>query len=241
MSLLEVRDLRASYGSVEALKGISLDIADDERCIALVGPNGAGKSTFVNSMTGLMRWEGSAVVNGKSIADLSNQQLVKMGVVQCPERRFLFDFMSVKDNLLLGTYNAGQDSTVTLRNVFDLFPVLEERLNQQAGTLSGGEAQMVAIGRALLANPKLLFLDEPTLGLAPIVRKKLVEAFLAIGKSGVVICLVEQNVKLSFEVAERVYVIREGHIVMEGTAEELSADEEINRTFLGVSATVGTS
>ena len=241
MSLLEVRDLRASYGSVEALKGISLDIADDERCIALVGPNGAGKSTFVNSMTGLMRWEGSAVVNGKSIADLSNQQLVKMGVVQCPERRFLFDFMSVKDNLLLGTYNAGQDSTVTLRNVFDLFPVLEERLNQQAGTLSGGEAQMVAIGRALLANPKLLFLDEPTLGLAPIVRKKLVEAFLAIGKSGVVICLVEQNVKLSFEVAERVYVIREGHIVMEGTAEELSADEEISRTFLGVSATVGTS
>lgn len=241
MSLLEVRDLRASYGSVEALRGISLEIADGERCIAVVGPNGAGKSTFVNAMTGLMRWSGSAVVDGKSIAGLSNQQLVRMGVVQCPERRYLFDFMSVKDNLLLGTYNAGQDSTVTMRNVFDLFPVLEERLGQQAGTLSGGEAQMVAIGRALLANPKLLFLDEPTLGLAPIVRKKLVEAFREIGRSGVVICLVEQNVKLSFEVAERVYVIREGHIVMEGTTEELSANEEVIRTFLGVSATVGTS
>jgi branched-chain amino acid transport system ATP-binding protein len=234
MSLLEVTDLTVKYGSIEALKGISLTIADGERCIAVVGPNGAGKSTFVNAMTGLMRWEGSAVFNGSSISGLSNQQLVRMGVVQCPERRYLFDFMSVKDNLLLGTYNAGKDSTVSLRNVFDLFPILEERLGQQAGTLSGGEAQMVAIGRALLANPKLLFLDEPTLGLAPIVRKKLVEAFRAISESGVVICLVEQNVKLSFEVAERVYVIREGHIVMTGTAAELSADEEIHRTFLGV-------
>ena len=234
MSLLEVTDLTVKYGSIEALKGISLTIADGERCIAVVGPNGAGKSTFVNAMTGLTKWEGSAVFNGASIAGLSNQQLVKMGVVQCPERRYLFDFMTVKDNLLLGTYNAGQDSTVTLRNVFDLFPVLEERLGQQAGTLSGGEAQMVAIGRALLADPKLLFLDEPTLGLAPIVRKKLAAAFREISKSGVVICLVEQNVKLSFEVAERVYVIREGHIVMDGTAAELSADEEIHRTFLGV-------
>jgi branched-chain amino acid transport system ATP-binding protein len=234
MSLLEVTDLRVKYGSIEALKGISLTIDDGERCIALVGPNGAGKSTFVNAMTGLTRWEGSAVFNGASIAGLSNQQLVKKGVVQCPERRYLFDFMSVKDNLLLGTYNAGADSKMSLRRVFDLFPVLEERLDQQAGTLSGGEAQMVAIGRALLADPKLLFLDEPTLGLAPIVRKKLVEAFLEISKSGVVICLVEQNVKLSFDVAERVYVIREGYIVMEGTTEELREDEEIHRTFLGV-------
>jgi branched-chain amino acid transport system ATP-binding protein len=234
MSLLEVTDLRVKYGSIEALKGISLTIDDGERCIALVGPNGAGKSTFVNAMTGLTRWEGSAVFNGASIAGLSNQQLVKRGVVQCPERRYLFDFMSVKDNLLLGTYNAGADSKMSLRRVFDLFPVLEERLAQQAGTLSGGEAQMVAIGRALLADPKLLLLDEPTMGLAPIVRKKLVEAFLEISRSGVVICLVEQNVKLSFEVAERVYVIREGHIVMEGPTEELRADEEIHRTFLGV-------
>ena len=108
MSLLEVTDLRVKYGSIEALKGISLHIADGERCIALVGPNGAGKSTFVNAMTGLTRWQGSALVNGKSIAGLSNQQLVKMGVVQCPERRYLFDYMSVKDNLLLGTYNAGE-------------------------------------------------------------------------------------------------------------------------------------
>lgn len=234
MSLLEVTDLRVKYGSIEALKGISLTIDDGERCIALVGPNGAGKSTFVNAMTGLTRWEGSAVFNGASIAGLSNQQLVKRGVVQCPERRYLFDFMSVKDNLLLGTYNAGADSKMSLRRVFDLFPVLEERLAQQAGTLSGGEAQMVAIGRALLADPKLLLLDEPTMGLAPIVRKKLVEAFLEISRSGVVICLVEQNVKLSFEVAERVYVIREGHIVMEGPTEELREDEEIHRTFLGV-------
>ena len=235
MSLFEVQDLHVEYGGVEALKGISLEIADGEKCIALVGPNGAGKSTFVNAMTGLVKWEGNALFKGSTIAGLSNTQLVKMGVVQCPERRYLFDYMTVKDNLLLGTYNAPKDNVISLRDVFDLFPVLEEHLRQQAGTLSGGEAQMVAIGRALLANPKLLFLDEPTLGLAPIVRKKLAEAFIEIGKShDVVICLVEQNVKLSFEVAERVYVIREGHIVMEGTTAELSANEEIHRTFLGV-------
>jgi branched-chain amino acid transport system ATP-binding protein len=235
MSLLEVKDLKVRYGGVEALKGISLEIADGEKCIALVGPNGAGKSTFVNAMTGLMRWEGTAAFRGTSIAGLSNRQLVQSGVVQCPERRYLFDFMSVKDNLLLGTYNAGKESSVSLRNVFDLFPVLEERLNQQAGTLSGGEAQMVAIGRSLLSNPKLLFLDEPTLGLAPILRKRLAEAFREIAaNSDVVLCLVEQNVKLSFEVAERVYVIREGHIVMEGATADLSADKEIHRTFLGV-------
>jgi branched-chain amino acid transport system ATP-binding protein len=235
MSLLEVKDLKVKYGSVEALKGISLSIADNEKCIALVGPNGAGKSTFVNAMTGLMKWQGTALYKGDSIAGLSNQHLVQRGVVQCPERRYLFDYMTVKDNLLLGTYNAGKNSSVTLKNVFDLFPVLEERLDQQAGTLSGGEAQMVAIGRALLANPKLLLLDEPTLGLAPIMRKKLQEAFEEIIKnSDVVLCLVEQNVKLSFEVAERVYVLREGHIVMEGTSADLSADKEIHRTFFGV-------
>ena len=235
MSLLRVEDLRVSYGSVEALKGISRNITNDEKCIALVGPTGAGKSTFVNAMTGLMKGKGEGLYKGASIAGLSNRQLVQRGVVQCPERRYLFDYMTVKDNLLLGTYNAGKDSSVTLGNVFELFPVLEERLGQQAGTLSGGEAQMVAIGRALLANPKLLLLDEPTLGLAPITRKKLAEAFQEITRnSDVVLCLVEQNVKLSFEVAERVYVIREGQIVMEGGSAELSADEEIHRTFLGV-------
>jgi branched-chain amino acid transport system ATP-binding protein len=236
MSMLEVRDLKVKYGNIEALKGISLEIADGEKCIALVGPNGAGKSTFVNALTGLLKWEGAALVGGQSIAGLSNTQLVRMGIVQCPERRYLFDYMSVKDNLMLGTFNARKDSgAVGLEYVFELFPVLAERLSQQAGTLSGGEAQMVAIGRALLANPKLLFLDEPTLGLAPIMRKKLVEAFNQItSTSDIVLCLVEQNVKLSFEVAQRVYVIREGHIVKEGVTAELVADPEIHRTFLGV-------
>ena len=234
MSLLEVSDLRVKYGNVEALKGISLTIGEDEKCVALVGPNGAGKSTFVNAVTGLMKWEGEVLYKGSSIAGLSNRQLVQAGVVQCPERRYLFDFMTVKDNLMLGTYNAGKDSDVSIESVFELFPVLKERVKQQAGTLSGGEAQMLAIGRSLLANPSLLLLDEPTLGLAPILRKKLAEAFQEIYKRGVVICLVEQNVKLSFDVAERVYVIREGHIVMEGSAAELSHDKEIHRTFLGV-------
>jgi len=236
MSVLQVTELKVKYGSIEALKGVSLEIRDGEKCIALVGPNGAGKSTFVNALTGLVKWEGTALVNGQSIAGLSNTQLVRSGIVQCPERRYLFDYMSVKDNLLLGTFNARKDAgSVGLAYVFELFPVLQERLSQQAGTLSGGEAQMVAIGRALLANPRLLFLDEPTLGLAPIMRKKLVEAFNQITTtSDVVLCLVEQNVKLSFEVASRVYVIREGHIVKEGVTAELVADPDIHRTFLGV-------
>ena len=237
MHLLEVQHLEARYGSVEAVKGVDFHIADSERCVAIVGPNGAGKSTFVNAMTGLMPYEGEVLLRGESIRGLTSRQLVKRGVVQCPERRFLFDYMSVKDNLLLGAYNAGARPEIGLGDVLELFPILEDRLKQQAGTLSGGEAQMLAIGRALLGDPRLLFLDEPTLGLAPIVRKKLVVAFQTIvANHDVVICLVEQNVKLSFEVAERVYVLREGHVVREGATSELSGDEEIRRPFLGVGA-----
>lgn len=235
MNYFEVQNLTVSYGSIRALKGISLELREGERCIALIGANGAGKTTFVDACTGLIGWKGSMRLQGESLEGLTNRQLVQHGVVQAPERRFLFDYMTVEDNLLLGGYNAGKRRDITLETVFDLFPVLGERLKQQAKTLSGGEAQMVNIGRALLSNPRLLILDEPTLGLAPIVRKNLAEALLKlIETTDINVCLVEQNVKVSFDVAERVYVIREGEIVKSGPSEELKVDPEIQKAFLGV-------
>jgi branched-chain amino acid transport system ATP-binding protein len=234
MAVLEIENLKVRYGNIEALKGISLTVREEDECIALVGSNGAGKSTLVNAVTGLLDYDGTIRFRGENLQGLSTQKIVKLGLVQCPERRFLFDYMTVRENLLLGTYNLGKERFITLDTVYDLFPVLRERVNQQAKTLSGGEAQMAAIGRALLANPKLLILDEPTLGLAPIVRRHLMEALEKIKKHGVKILLVEQNVKWSFDISEYVYFIREGRIAKSGSRQECSVDEEIRRHFLGV-------
>jgi branched-chain amino acid transport system ATP-binding protein len=234
MAILDVENLQVRYGSIEALKGINLTVGENDECIALVGSNGAGKSTLVNAVTGLLAYDGTIRFRGEDLRGLSTQKIVKRGLVQCPERRFLFDYMTVRENLLLGTYNLGKERFITLDTVYDLFPVLKERVNQQAKTLSGGEAQMAAIGRALLANPKLLILDEPTLGLAPIVRRDLMEALEKIKKHGVKILLVEQNVKWSFDISEYVYFIREGRIAKSGSRQECSVDEEIRRHFLGV-------
>ncbi|UCF93339.1 MAG: ABC transporter ATP-binding protein, partial [Desulfobacterales bacterium] len=204
------------------------------RCIALVGSNVAGKSTLVNAITGLLNYQGDIRFKGESLRGLSTRKIVKMGIVQCPERRHLFDYMTVEENLLLGTYNVGKNSYIDLDTVYDLFPRLKDRKKQQASTLSGGEAQMVAVGRALLANPALLVLDEPTLGLAPIVRNHLLHALQRIKDQGVKLLLVEQNVKWSFEIAEYVYVLREGQIAKSGSCSELTGDQEIRRHFLGV-------
>jgi branched-chain amino acid transport system ATP-binding protein len=234
MAILDVENLKVRYASIEALRGINLKMSEKDECISLVGSNGAGKSTLVNAITGLLAYEGKIKFQGEELRGLSTQKIVKRGLVQCPERRFLFDYMTVRENLLLGTYNLGKERFITLDTVYDLFSVLKERVNQQAKTLSGGEAQMTAIGRALLANPKLLILDEPTLGLAPIVRNHLMEALIKIKKHGVKILLVEQNVKWSFDISEYVYFIREGRIAKSGPRDECSVDEEIRRHFLGV-------
>ena len=234
MALLDVRNLKVSYDRIEAIKGIDLTIKEEDSCIALVGSNGAGKSTLVNAITGLMDYQGKILFKGESLNGLSTKKIVKMGIVQCPERRHLFDYMTVKENLLLGTYNLGKDRFIDLNKIYDLFPRLKDREKQQANTLSGGESQMVAVGRALIANPKLLVLDEPTLGLAPIVRNHLAEALEKIKDHNVKILLVEQNVKWSFDISEYVYVLREGKISKSGSSSELKFDEEIRRHFLGV-------
>ncbi len=234
MALLNVENVKVSYDRIEAVKGISLKIKENDSCIALVGSNGAGKSTIVNSITGLLKYTGDIRFKGESLHGLSTTKIVKKGIVQCPERRHLFDYMTVRENLLLGTYNQGKNRFIDLDTVYNLFPVLKARATQQACTLSGGQAQMVALGRALLANPELLILDEPTLGLAPIVRNQLAEALEKIKDYGVKILLVEQNVKWSFGISEYVYVLREGRISKSGSCSELSIDEEIRRHFLGV-------
>lgn len=234
MAFLEIEHLKVSYDRIEAVKGIDLEVKENDHCIALVGSNGAGKSTLVNAITGLLGYQGDIRFKGESLRGLSTRKIVKKGIVQCPERRHLFDYMSVRENLLLGTYNLGKNSYIDLDTVYNLFPRLKEREKQQAYTLSGGEAQMVAVGRALLANPQLLVLDEPTLGLAPIIRNHLAQALEKIKDHNVKILLVEQNVTWSFKISEYVYVIREGIISKSGSRQELSGDEEIRQHFLGV-------
>ena len=234
MAQLNIKDLRVSYDRIEAIKGIDITVNEEDKCIALVGSNGSGKSTLVNAITGLLSYRGDILFNGEDLKGLPTKNIVKLGIVQCPERRHLFDYMTVKENLQLGTYSAGKNRFIDLETVYELFPRLKDREKQQADTLSGGEAQMVAVGRALLANPKLLILDEPTLGLAPIVRNHLAEALEKIKEHNVKILLVEQNVKWSFDISEYVYVLREGKISKSGSRSEMKFDEEIKKHFLGV-------
>jgi branched-chain amino acid transport system ATP-binding protein len=234
MAFLNIEELRVSYDRIEAVKGVTLDIKEDDDCVALVGSNGAGKSTMVNAVTGLLGYEGDIRFKGESLRGLSTKKIVRKGIVQCPERRYLFDYMTVRENLLLGTYNRGKTDFIDLDGVYELFPPLKAHTTQQACTLSGGEAQMVAVGRALLASPELLILDEPTLGLAPIIRNHLSSALEEIKGHGVKMLLVEQNVKWSFGISGYVYVLREGRIAKSGSCDELSSDEKIRRDFLGV-------
>jgi branched-chain amino acid transport system ATP-binding protein len=234
--ILKVTDLRAGYGKAEVLHGLSLQ-ADKGSVITVIGPNGAGKSTFLNSLMGILPAKGLIEFNGHSITDLTLEERVMQGISLVPEKRELFGTMSVEDNLVLGGYRQMRLGNVQWRSrlddVFDLFPRLKERRAQEAGTLSGGERQMLAVGRALMSRPTVLMLDEPSLGLAPLIVKDIFSIIETLRKTGVTIVLVEQNARAALAVADQGYVLEMGEIGLHGKASDLAQDPRVIDTYLG--------
>jgi len=234
--ILELKDVKTFYGSIEALKGISIDVHEGE-IVTLIGANGAGKSTTLRSINGLNHpREGTIHFQGRNITDESPHNVVKMGISQSPEGRRLFPRMSVIENLEMGAFQRSDRAGIRegMDRVFTLFPRLAERRHQKAGTLSGGEQQMCAIGRALMAEPKLLMLDEPSMGLAPIFVEKIFEIVREINDQGTPILLVEQNALMALDTADRGYVMETGTIVLADEAKVLRENEQVQKTYLGV-------
>ena len=233
--MLELEDVHTFYGNIEALKGISLEVNEGE-IVTLIGSNGAGKSTTLRSVSGLTPpREGSIRFDGEELGETPPQDIVRRGISQAPEGRRVFQRMSVHENLELGAYLRHDAEGVRrdLDRVFDLFPRLRERERQKAGTMSGGEQQMLAIGRALMADPKLLLLDEPSMGLAPILVERIYETIAEINKQGTTILLVEQNANFALEVSHRGYVLETGQIVLSDEAARLREDPAVQRAYLG--------
>ena len=236
MALLEVKHIDVFYGDVQVVFDLSLRVEEGE-VVSIIGGNGAGKSTLLKTISGLMNpAKGEVVFDGKPIHELPPEGIVERGIVQVPEGRRLFTLMSVQDNLIVGAYNprADERKDKTLREVYALFPRLKERVAQMAMTLSGGEQQMVAIGRGMMALPKLLMLDEPSLGLAPILIKNIFETVRKIADQGTTVLLVEQDVKHSLSLSDRGYVLEHGRAVMEGPAGELLDNPHIKTAYLGL-------
>ncbi|MCD6256518.1 ABC transporter ATP-binding protein [Candidatus Aerophobetes bacterium] len=236
--MLKVRNLKSFYGYLQALRGVSIHVEEGE-IVALIGANGAGKTTLLNSIAGIISSKkGQILFKDKDITHFPPQQIVKQGISLVPEGRQLFTPLSVMDNLILGAYQRykrkNKDNIeADLDRVFHFFPILKERRKQLAGTLSGGEQQMLAIARALMSKPKLLLLDEPSMGLAPKVVKEIFRIILELQKEGTTIFLVEQNAKMALGIANRGYVIETGRIVIQGSSQELLGNKEIRRAYLG--------
>jgi branched-chain amino acid transport system ATP-binding protein len=233
--VLEVQDIHAFYGRIQALRGVSLDVGPGE-IVTLIGSNGAGKSTTLRAINGLVHpREGSIVFQGEDISNKPPHEIVVLGISQSPEGRRIFGRMSVSENLELGAYQRKDKDGIAedTERVFGLFPRLEERRNQKAGTLSGGEQQMLAMGRALMARPKLLLLDEPSMGLAPIFVERIFEIIVEINKQGTPVLLVEQNALMALEIANRGYVLETGTIALAGDAKDLRENEQVRKTYLG--------
>jgi branched-chain amino acid transport system ATP-binding protein len=235
MSLLQVENLSVFYGSIEALRGISLRV-DEGEVVTLIGANGAGKSTTLRTISGLIEpKQGSIRFAGQSIQGWAPHRVVKIGLVQVPEGREIFANLTVDENLQLAAFLRKDKAAIRTdrERALDLFPRVRERLRQQAGTLSGGEQQMLAIARALVARPKLLMLDEPSLGLAPQLVRSIFQVIREINREGTTILLVEQNANMALQVANRAYVIEVGQIRMEGPAAQLAASDEVRKAYLG--------
>jgi branched-chain amino acid transport system ATP-binding protein len=234
MALLELQDVHTYYGNIEALKGVSIDVEDGE-IVTLIGSNGAGKSTTLRSISGLTPpREGSIRFDGQEIGETPPQDVVRLGVSLSPEGRHVFPRMTVRENLDLGAY-LRRDGSIEqdLERVFALFPRLKERERQKAGTMSGGEQQMLAIGRALMADPKLLLLDEPSMGIAPVLVERIYETIVEINRQGTTILLVEQNANYALEVSKRGYVLETGAVALADASSSLRDDPEVQRAYLG--------
>ena len=235
MSMLKIENLNVYYGAIHALKGVSLDVEQGE-IVTLIGANGAGKSTLLKTLSGLLKpKEGSIEYLGKSIAGKPAQGIVKSGISHVPEGRRVFSNMTVEENIELGAFIRNDSAGIKkdFEKVYETFPRLLERRKQLAGTLSGGEQQMLAIGRAIMAKPKLLLLDEPSMGLAPLMVKTIFRVVEEINKEGTTILLVEQNANMALSIANRGYVIETGRVILSGTAAELQASEEVKLAYLG--------
>lgn len=235
MAMLEVKNLKVHYGVIQAIKGISFEVNEGE-VIALIGANGAGKTTTLQTITGMLKpSEGEILFEGQDIVKVPGHKIVSMGMAHVPEGRRVFAELSVYENLKLGAYTRKDKNEIaeSLAKVYKSFPRLEERKNQLAGTLSGGEQQMLAMGRALMSHPKLLMLDEPSMGLAPILVQQIFDIIKELHEAGTTILLVEQNAEMALAIADRAYVCESGRIVLSGTGAELASSDQIKRAYLG--------
>ncbi|HAA28824.1 MAG TPA: ABC transporter ATP-binding protein [Cyanobacteria bacterium UBA8553] len=233
--MLEIKDLHTYYGNIQALKGISLQVEQGE-VVTLIGSNGAGKTTTLRTIQGLIRpREGAILFEGRSLDSLPAKAIVRLGISQSPEGRLIFPRMSVKENLEMGAFSRNDSLGIKsdTEKVLHLFPRLRERINQKGGTLSGGEQQMLAIARAMMARPRLLLLDEPSMGLAPMLVTQIFSIIRDINQQGTTILLVEQNARMALTVANRGYVLQTGQIVLTGTAKDLQSNETVRKAYLG--------
>ena len=232
-NILEIKDLVVSYGGIEAVKGISFDVCEGE-IVTLIGANGAGKSTTLKAISGLVKPKTASILfEGNEICGKSPDNIVKAGITLVPEGRRVFPNLTVKENLKIGAYLRKDSLDEDFRYVYDLFPRLKEREWQLAGTLSGGEQQMLAVGRALMSKPKFIMMDEPSLGLAPLVVKGIFDIIKTINKEGITVLLIEQNANMALQVAHSAYVLETGNITMSGAGSELLADNRIREAYLG--------
>ena len=235
MSMLEVKDLKVYYGMIQAIKGVSFHV-DEGEVIALIGANGAGKTTILHTISGLLTpKEGTVTFEGTDIVKIPGHKIVSMGMAHVPEGRRVFAQLSVLQNLKMGAYTRKDkaETAQTLKTVFQRFPRLEERQNQMAGTLSGGEQQMLALGRALMSHPKIILMDEPSMGLSPIFVNEIFDIIKEVSNSGTTVLLVEQNAKKALSIADRAYVLETGKIVLEGKAQDLLNNDSIKKAYLG--------